>query len=231
MFAPTPVGSVGRTSGLPFTFPQLQPGRGRRLRKLACFGLGLVGAIQFLPWRVGVVQGASMAPTFEPGDVFVYSRPVLPVGPLRRGDVVILRHQGETWIKRVYAAGGDSFWNYYENDGEVRYHLPILASERERFDRLAVRVNSGKATTARVFKMRIPAGKVFVMGDSSVSEDSRTLGAFDADEVVGRVVAVPGRELSSIPAEGWGLSWVTPAKHAQAVKKSEKADPAEVSRA
>lgn len=196
-------------------------GRHHRLATLSFAGAALVGAVQLLPWRVGVVRGTSMTPTFQPGDVFVYSQALLPAGPLRRGDVVVLRHNGETWIKRVYAAEGDRFWAYYESDGETTYHLPILAKERLRFDRLAARVRAGKHSRARVFRMTMPPGKLFVMGDSAVSEDSRTLGAFDADEVIGRVVAAPGRQIGRAPLRQ-ELSWLTPAPHPASASKPRK---------
>jgi len=185
--------------------------RHRRLVVLSLAGATLVGAVQLLPWRVGVVRGTSMSPTFEPGDVFLYTQSSLPTGPLQRGDVVVLHHNGETLIKRVYAAGGDRFWAYFESDGETTYHLPIVASQRDRFDRLAARVRAGKRTRARVFQMVMPPEKIFVMGDSAVSEDSRTLGALDASEVVGRVVAAPGRTIGPAPTRQ-ELSWLGPAQ-------------------
>lgn len=155
------------------------------------------------------MRGESMTPTFEPGDLFVYSRTDPPELTLRRGDVVVLRHNGETWIKRIYAAGGDRFWAYFEDDGDAQYHYPIPATELERFRRLARRVEAGKLCRARVMQMTIPAGQLFVMGDSEMSVDSRTLGPMAAAEVVGRVVAAPGRQVEREPRQ-LEFSWLAP---------------------
>jgi signal peptidase I len=176
---------------------------------LAGVGIGLIAAVALLPWRVGVVRGASMTPTFEPGDLFVYARTPAPERTLHRGDVVVLRHNGETWIKRIYATGGDRFWAYFEDDGDALYHYPIPASELARFRFLARRIQAGKLCRARVMLMTIPPGQLFVMGDSEISEDSRTLGPMAADDVVGRVVAAPGRQVERDPSQ-LEFSWLTP---------------------
>jgi hypothetical protein len=54
----------------------------------------------------------------------------------------------------------------------------------------------------RVTRVRVPPGCVFVVGDGSVSLDSRQLGPFTADEILGRVIELPGQHFGPIP------SWV-----------------------
>lgn len=182
------------------------PGRSATLTLL---GLSLAGVVQLLPWRVGVVDGSSMAPTFRSGDLFLYARAPASASHLRRGDVVVLRHNGETWIKRVYATGGDRFWAYCDDDGESSYRFPIAVTQLDRFRRLARRVQAGKVIKAQVRFLTIPPGQLFVMGDSAVSDDSRTLGLLSAQDVIGRVIASPGRRVDRIPGR-LELSWRAP---------------------
>lgn len=185
-----------------------------RSATLVLLGLSLAGVVQLLPWRVGVVDGSSMTPTFRSGDLFLYTRSPASTSHLRRGDVVVLQHNGETWIKRVYAAGGDRFWAYCEDDGESKYHVPIAATQLGRFRRLADRVRAGKFTKAQVRFLTIPPGQLFIMGDSAVSDDSRTLGLLSAEDVIGRVIASPGRRVDRMPGR-LELSWLTPQRQIQ----------------
>lgn len=71
-------------------------------------------------------------------------------------------------------------------------HYPIAA--RGRFTILARRVPAGHVTRAQVVQVTLPPDAIFLLGDSAVSEDSRVHGPFDAAEIVGRVIAVPGRD-------------------------------------
>jgi signal peptidase I len=105
------------------------------------------------------VEGASMAPTFRPGDtVLTIRRTLRPT--VRRGDIVVCRRPAGTpgpdsyLIKRVVAIAGDPLPDDPTKAGET-----------------------------------VAAGRVYVRGDGDRSLDSRAFGAIPVDHVVGHVIA------------------------------------------
>ena len=116
---------------------------------------------------VVTVAGRSMVPTFEPGDR-VLARRAGP-GRVKTGDVVIVGPAaGATVepapdrhalvIKRLAAMPGDRV---------PRQEVPALAEVPE---------------------WTVPPGKMVLLGDAPESADSRQLGYFDTERLVGRVV-------------------------------------------
>jgi signal peptidase I len=71
--------------------------------------VGLIAAtavvVAFAPLRMDyqlvLVIGNSMTPTFHTGDVVVVDKRAYSAGRPKRGDVVLVRHSGELWVKRV----------------------------------------------------------------------------------------------------------------------------------
>ena len=131
---------------------------------LAATAAGLAAAR--LALLVIKVEGASMAPTFRPGDtVLTLRRTLRPT--VRRGDIVVCRRPAGRpgpdayLIKRVVAVAGDPV----PDD-------PVRAGET------------------------ISAGRVYVRGDGDRSLDSRAFGAIPVDHVVGHVIArlTPARD-------------------------------------
>jgi signal peptidase I len=152
----------------------------------------------------------------RPGDVVVFERDVFgdPVDLPWTGDVGnfvrellgLPTGRAEDYIKRVVAVGGDTI-RYVGRprrlivNGEV-VAQPYINHGRDRFsstisdrdcDRLKMQVVENAC--------RVPAGKVFVMGDNRPnSEDSRALGPVDEGKIVGRAFAVlwPPSNLSTL---------------------------------
>jgi signal peptidase I len=133
------------------------------------------GAVLLLRRRFAVVTvvGPSMWPAFTAGDRVLVHRARL--AKLRRGQVIVVEHpslagrrqpgtsrrvSGEAWmIKRVAALPGD----------------PALS------DHLPADVVKASA--------RVPVGKLVVLGDNAaVSHDSRQLGYFASDQLLGIVL-------------------------------------------
>jgi signal peptidase I len=169
----------------------------RRLGLLLTAGALLAGVASCLPWRIGIVTGASMTPTLQPGQLFLYQRTAPGAMQLQPGEIVVVRHNGETWVKRVFATGGHRFWTWTESQGEDRYHYPIERASRERFTRLAQADRARFASDAQVVRLTIPQGRLFVVGDSATSVDSRTLGPVNEEEVLGRLIPLPGQRLGT----------------------------------
>ncbi|HXH60682.1 MAG TPA: signal peptidase I [Fimbriimonadaceae bacterium] len=111
------------------------------------------------------VRGNSMEPTLEPGRRLLISKAYWLIGPIKKGDIVVLnnKRENDVLIKRVYALGGDKvdLQNVPEN----------------------WRLTNGD--------YYVPKGKIYVLGDNlPVSEDSRHYGPFDLKDVLGKVVVV-----------------------------------------
>jgi signal peptidase I len=162
--------------------------RGTKLPASTARLMGLGSAalmVVVLPWRVGVVSGESMTPTMKPGGFFVYDT-MARARPPERGDVVLLQVSGQTWVKRVYAVGGERIWVLETlQDGQRRWE-PIYAPHRAYFARLAegMRRSGG---IAGVRGLRIPDGMLFVVGDGTQSFDSRDYGPVFESQIEGRV--------------------------------------------
>lgn len=115
-----------------------------------------------------VVTGPSMLPTFQSGERLLASRAYWLVGPIKRGDVVVVRGvEGESnaaIIKRVYRMGGDVV-DLYNAPGDWR-------------------IDNGE--------YRVPPGEIYLLGDNrAASEDSRKFGAVPLSKVIGKVVLRP----------------------------------------
>jgi signal peptidase I len=140
-----------------------------------------------------------MEPTLHSGQPFAWQRWDPSREPLRRGEVVILRVNRVLCVKRILALGGDAFWalNRRSESLASALLLPVNTSPRpwtRRFHNLQAR------------RVRIPAGQLFVVGDGTVSCDSRHYGPVPQTEVIGRVL-LPGSD----PEEGLRqVTWSRP---------------------
>lgn len=170
-----------------------------RMRGLMASGLGVIAVVALTPWRPGLVVGHSMEPTLPHGTIFLYDRFYYRNHPVRPGDVVVVRHWDELWVKRVYAGAGTTFWTLRRLDDEIVRHDPIRASARPQFVRMVARLRLAYGADYRVVPVRVPTGRVFLVGDGTTSEDSRMFGVVDTEEILGRVVALPGQQLESMP--------------------------------
>ena len=174
--------------------------RGRRRALLVVLGLVLV--VWVIPIRPGVVLGESMSPSFHNGQVFLMSR----VGgrtTLHHGAVVVLSLDGELYLKRIEASGGQTIWGLDSADVGGVPDIIVSPVDVEEMRRLS----QERPGVGRVVDVTIPAGYVFVVGDSEPrSYDSRHFGPVPVEAIKGRVVV--GRLFRLWRAEGSGQSVV-----------------------
>jgi signal peptidase I len=152
----------------------------RRLRTVSASGALLVGAALGSPLRPAIVSGESMTPTLRSGQVILCSRDGRSE-ELHRGDVILFRRDGEVCVKRVFALGGDRFWQTqgFTARGNVPSLLAVgmrVTAWRQRYPRF------------RFQQVTVPEGTVYVVGDGLSSVDSRAWGAVPSEHVLGRVV-------------------------------------------
>lgn len=132
--------------------------------------------------RPTLVKETSMEPTVMPSDYLLISKQAYSIGDLRAGDIVVFKSDLKTddgkhnklLIKRAIALPGDIITitngNVYINGSKVKETYTY----------------SG-VTSGEIYNLKIPKGKVFVMGDHrEVSIDSRRLGLIDQDKIMGR---------------------------------------------
>ncbi|GBC92397.1 Signal peptidase I S [bacterium HR15] len=122
--------------------------------------LGMLALVFVTNFRIVVVDGHSMEPTYSHGQRVLMTWNYWLFGPIRRGDVVVIQLPGGTrLIKRVIALGGEEVPRPYW--GPMIWRM-------------------GR---------RVPPGYVYVVGDNMErSEDSRQLGPFPLTQVQGKIV-------------------------------------------
>lgn len=142
---------------------------------MAVFAVAVVLAMYFLP--VFTLNGESMMPTFNTGDVVVG----IKQGTFERGDLMAFYYNNQVLVKRVIGVGGDVIG--ITVDGRVSVNGEEL-DEPYVYD-LAL----GQCDLK--FPIEVPAGKYFVLGDHrSVSVDSRAseLGFISESQLAGKLV-------------------------------------------
>jgi len=126
---------------------------------------------------VSVVDGDSMQPTLQNGDLVFYVRVGTGYG---RGDLVSIKMpSGEYYVKRIIAVEGDVI--------DIREDGVYLNEELLSEPYIAGRTHDREELLD--YPYRVEANSVFVMGDNrDVSADSRTFGAILTDQIKGKLL-------------------------------------------
>ena len=147
---------------------------------IMCVVIGLLAA----PIRPGIVLGESMAPAFHSGQVFLTTRVRHPE-ILQRGDVVLLMVDGQLFLKRIRAVGGDRMWALISEDEGSPVERIISTRDVAALWQVVGRYRG----LGELVEMPVPEGHVYVLGDSqSNSYDSRHFGPVPWEAIRGRVV-------------------------------------------
>jgi signal peptidase I len=146
--------------------------------------LGVVATIRAAsPLTMTIVLGHSMEPTLRPGGSYVLDRGYYSSHPLCRGDILVFRYSGDTYIKRVYALPGDQVRLLTDDDGDDQLLEPWEVARYQ-----GARPESLLAGY-HVVSVTIPAGHCFVVGDNSLNSiDSRQFGPVPISTILGRVM-------------------------------------------
>lgn len=131
-----------------------------------------------------VISGASMTPSFYDGDYVFVNQINYRLWPAHRGEVIVFRgpaSNGDDLLKRIIGLPGE---RVVINDGTVR----IFNTENPDGMILDESYLDSSTITTGSADVTLGADQYFVMGDNrSVSFDSRSWGALDAEDVVGKV--------------------------------------------
>lgn len=135
-----------------------------------------IGMAFFL--RIPQVTGPSMLPHVQPGEVVLINTLAYRFGPIARGDVVALRHDGpaaQTFLKRVVALPGERVW----------LDRGVVFVDGRRVDEPYVSFPDARSVAPVV----VPPHAFFVLGDNRTqSEDSRAWGPIADGDVIGKAV-------------------------------------------
>ena len=132
-------------------------------------------------FRTARVDGNSMLPTLEHGDMVILNRFAYVVGTPRVGDIVAFpyaENPSEHYIKRIIAAPGDIV-----NLREGLFWVNDVMLQDDFSDELVI------STGDVVFPIEIDEGHYFVLGDNrNGSQDSRftKVGTIPANEMIGK---------------------------------------------
>ena len=159
--------------------------RHRRRLTLLVLVLGSVLVLWVGPIRPGIVLGESMSPTFHSGQVFPMSR-LEGTKAVGLGDVVVVNVDGQCYLKRVFAVGGQTIWGLDSADVEGAPDIMLSPDDLDRIREVA-RERPG---VGRVVHMRVPPRHIYVLGDADRnSYDSRHFGPVPVEVIRGRVLA------------------------------------------
>jgi signal peptidase I len=107
----------------------------------------------------------------------------------RPGEIVVFRHDGETYIKRVYACEGETIFLLAEGDRGAR---TLVQPIRRGFE-ARVRAAAARTASLTVRRVTVPTGSFYALGDAlNNSIDSRDLGPIDMQEIIGRAYVLGG---------------------------------------
>ncbi|WP_226038059.1 signal peptidase I [Aquibacillus saliphilus] len=135
-----------------------------------------------------VVDGKSMEPTLNDGNLLMVNKLIYDIQSINRFDVIVFHaSEEEDYVKRVIGEPGDRI--EYRNDQLYINNEQVGQSYLEPF-----RKNDGEPLTEDFTleqvtgEKKVPEGKLFVLGDNRrESLDSRYFGFVDATSVVGKV--------------------------------------------
>lgn len=142
---------------------------------LAVVSAAVIILVVFL-FPVVQLEGTSMYPTFESGDVVVS----ISGAPVSSGDIIAFYNNNTIYVKRVVAVGGDIV--DIDSEGQVYVNDQLLPEP--------YLIEKARGSCDIPLPYQVPIGQYFVLGDHrSASVDSRhaAIGCVGTDMVLGRV--------------------------------------------
>ena len=182
-----------RENGARMTWPRRLLGLGRSV----AFAVLAAMLMRAFVVQAFYIPSGSMEPTLEPGDFILVNRLVYHLQPPRRGDIIVFPFpKDEHWdfVKRVIGVPGDML---EERDGHLWVNgQPLRESYLMR--------SSEEAMIADMPRRRVPANRLFVLGDNrDASLDSRYWGTVDAHKVIGKAFLI----YWSHGGHWWNIRW------------------------
>ncbi|MEF2293048.1 signal peptidase I [Virgibacillus dokdonensis] len=162
----------------------------RKVVFVILFGAMIIIASRSALFASYVVEGESMEPTLDDGNLLMVNKFVYDLTEVDRFDVIVFRaNEKEDYVKRVIGIPGDTI--YYQDD---KLYINGNYVEEDFLQEYAQATLSNKTYTENFSleevtgETKVPKGKLFVMGDNrGESLDSRAFGFIAQTQLVGKV--------------------------------------------
>lgn len=127
------------------------------------------------------IPSTAMENTLYPGDVFMSDMHAYKHASPKDGDIVLFNRGGKTvFIKRVIASRGEEIQGISNQ---------IFVNGKKLDEPYSEHIGGAPPELVNFGPVLVPAGKLFVIGDNrDISLDSRTYGAIDGREIMGKVL-------------------------------------------
>lgn len=140
------------------------------------FGLVSLFLMFFQPYKLVVVVGPSMEPTYKSGQLLISKKS----SKYSVGDVAVIKTEEGLIIKRIIFVEGQIYYNRLNNQKkeiELIYG-PVLYDQLMR-----------EHKEYPIYSIKIPKNQYYVLGDNwNNSEDSRTFGTITKDQILYKVI-------------------------------------------
>jgi len=146
--------------------------------RFTLLGLILLAALALTPFRPLKVEGNSMHPTLLNGETYVLDQVYWKPSGLRRGDIVVVKHGQQKWVKRLVGMPGDRLQIQRRRDGWV-VHVGNLTLNP-----------AARRSEGFLEEITVPDSEIFVIGDNlnwSADSTSERSGSFRLEHVLGVV--------------------------------------------
>ena len=132
------------------------------------------------PYKIIVVRGESMSPTYKNGDILLGSKD----RNYQKGDIVVLKNDfEETIIKRITYMPGETYYNV----SRISSH-DLISEMVDKTTYENVKRNSNSKYVIAM-KDKVPLNQFFITGDNkNNSDDSRRFGSIDKDRILYKVI-------------------------------------------
>lgn len=139
-------------------------------------GLALLLVLALVPFRPLKIEGSSMSPTFHSGETYLLDHFYWKLGGLRRGDIVVVEHGEEKWVKRLVGMPGDTLQLRRTPYGWITEIVNLT-------------LNPAGFRRGPGYEIRqVQDDEIFVIGDNlnrSTDSTNQEAGAFKLNDVVG----------------------------------------------
>lgn len=123
------------------------------------------------------VNGTSMDPTLENGDIMILNKIGYRITKIKRFDIVVIKYKDELLIKRVIGLPGE----------KIKYENNTLYVNGKKLDEKFEKSYTYNFSLKEIGSTTVPDDSYFVLGDNrEVSKDSRSIGFIDREDIVGK---------------------------------------------
>lgn len=123
------------------------------------------------------VNGTSMDPTLENGDIMILNKIGYRITKIKRFDIVVIKYKDELLIKRVIGLPGE----------KIKYENNTLYVNGKKLDEEFDKTYTYNFSLKEIGSTTVPDDSYFVLGDNrEVSKDSRSIGFIDREDIVGK---------------------------------------------